>query len=106
MPFDFPNNPMVDDIYVVGDVSYTWNGYAWIKTGPAAGSAAYVLKAGDTMAGFLTLNADPAMPLHAATRAYVDASAGVPPGGGQGEALVKDVLAAAVWGAPIDAGTF
>lgn len=36
---------------------------------------ARVAKAGDTMTGFLTLNADPVDPLHAATKAYVDAVA-------------------------------
>lgn len=34
-----------------------------------------VAKSGDTMTGFLTLNADPANELHAATKAYVDAVA-------------------------------
>lgn len=34
--------------------------------------SARVLKAGDTMSGFLTLNADPTTPLHAATKQYVD----------------------------------
>ena len=32
----------------------------------------YVAKAGSTMTGFLTLNADPTSPLHAATKQYVD----------------------------------
>lgn len=35
-----------------------------------------VLKAGDTMTGFLTLNADPTNALHAATKQYVDAQDG------------------------------
>lgn len=35
-----------------------------------------VLKAGDTMTGFLTLNADPTSALHAATKQYVDTTAG------------------------------
>ena len=34
--------------------------------------AARLLKAGDTMGGFLTLNADPTAALHAATKQYVD----------------------------------
>lgn len=34
--------------------------------------AARVLKAGDTMGGFLTLHADPTAPLHAASKQYVD----------------------------------
>ncbi|TFG98495.1 hypothetical protein E4H12_05935 [Candidatus Thorarchaeota archaeon] len=33
--------------------------------------------AGDTMLGFLTLNADPVLPLHAATKQYVDAASAV-----------------------------
>jgi len=36
---------------------------------------AYVQRAGDTMTGFLTLNADPTQPLEAATKQYVDAVA-------------------------------
>lgn len=35
----------------------------------------YVDVAGDTMTGFLTLNADPTNPMHAATKAYVDSVA-------------------------------
>ena len=35
--------------------------------------APYVLKAGDTLTGFLTLNADPTANLHAASKQYVDA---------------------------------
>ena len=45
-------------------------------TGNLTGAAsANVLKAGDTMTGFLTLNADPVDPLHAAPKQYVDAVA-------------------------------
>ena len=36
-----------------------------------------VNRPGDTMTGFLTLNADPVQPLHAATKQYVDTHAGV-----------------------------
>lgn len=39
------------------------------------GDDARVAVAGDTMTGFLTLNADPTDPLHAATQQYVDAQA-------------------------------
>lgn len=39
------------------------------------GDDARVAVAGDTMTGFLTLNADPVDPLHAATQQYVDAQA-------------------------------
>ncbi len=38
--------------------------------------ARYVNAVGDTMSGALTLNADPASPMHAATKQYVDAHAG------------------------------
>ncbi|MFZ0615420.1 MAG: tail fiber protein [Chthoniobacterales bacterium] len=37
-----------------------------------AGSPTFVKKSGDTMTGFLTLNADPSSSLHAATKQYVD----------------------------------
>ncbi|QYW07577.1 hypothetical protein SEA_LIZZ_30 [Streptomyces phage Lizz] len=40
-----------------------------------AGDDARVAVAGDTMTGFLTLNADPTDPLHAATQQYVDQQA-------------------------------
>jgi hypothetical protein len=43
-------------------------------TGNVTGSASNnVLKAGDTMTGFLSLHANPVQPLHAATKQYVDA---------------------------------
>jgi hypothetical protein len=43
-------------------------------TGNVTGSASNnVLKASDTMTGFLTLHANPVQPLHAATKQYVDA---------------------------------
>jgi len=44
-----------------------WNGSAWVID-----ATNYVNKAGDTMTGYLTLNADPSSPLHAATKQYVD----------------------------------
>lgn len=37
-------------------------------------NTAYVAKGGDTMTGYLTLNADPTNALHAATKQYVDAA--------------------------------
>lgn len=40
-----------------------------------SGLALKVSKAGDTMTGFLTLNADPSSALHAATKSYVDTAA-------------------------------
>lgn len=44
-----------------------------------AAFAERVLRSGDTMEGFLTLNAYPVDPMHAATKAYVDATVAVPP---------------------------
>ena len=45
-------------------------------SGGGGGSGSFVLKAGDTMTGYLTLNADPTSNLHAATKQYVDAAVG------------------------------
>ncbi len=42
--------------------------------GGGGGSSDYVLKSGDVMSGFLTLNADPTDSLQAATKHYVDTS--------------------------------
>lgn len=46
---------------------------AW-PNGGGGGSSDYVLKSGDVMSGFLTLNADPNDSLQAATKHYVDTS--------------------------------
>jgi Chaperone of endosialidase len=61
----------------------------WVQVGSAGGGGggvapdmgAYVLKAGDTMQGFLTLHAHPTMPFHAATKQYVDDNDEVGSGG-------------------------
>lgn len=46
----------------------------------ATANGLYVNKAGDSMAGFLTLNATPTAPLHAANKQYIDdAINGIPP---------------------------
>jgi Chaperone of endosialidase len=58
--------------------------------GVAIPAGTYVLRAGDTMLGFLTANADPVQPLHYATKNYVD---GMIAGGG----LVEPV-GAGNWG--------
>jgi hypothetical protein len=53
--FDFPNAPIVGDVYTSGSASYTWDGISWnIATTPTA--ADYVLKAGDTMTGGLLVS--------------------------------------------------
>jgi hypothetical protein len=52
--FDFPGAPVVGDKYTSGSASYTWDGISWnIETSPTA--ADYVLKAGDTMTGSLSI---------------------------------------------------
>lgn len=106
MAFDFPSAPVPGQIYTLGTATYEWNGYAWMAS--AGGSTplpggTYVLRAGDTMTGFLTLSGQPTAPLHAATKAYVDVK--VPPVGNDGEALVART-GLAVWGAPIDSGNY
>lgn len=78
MAYDYPANPTQDQIYHTPDgVTYQWNGYAWVRgsgIGVPGGSAAYVLRAGDAMQGFLSGHADPVDPLHYATKQYVDAA--------------------------------
>jgi hypothetical protein len=60
-------------IDLVANKAYIDNGNAAQDTATAAADALRVLKAGDIMSGFLTLNADPTAVLHAATKQYVDA---------------------------------
>ena len=50
--------------------------YKLANNDQAENDARYVLKFGDTMTGALILNADPVLPLGAATRQYVDALSG------------------------------
>lgn len=107
MALDFPNTPTPGQIYTLGGISYTYNGYAWVVGGGSQPitTVDYVLRAGDSMTGLLTLSADPTAPLHAATRQYVDA-VGLPTGGNPGEAMVKDPTNIPLWGAPIDGGNY
>lgn len=106
--WDFPANPANGQTFVppASSVTYTYNGYAWV-TGPGAPSAPldFVNVTGDTMTGFLTLNADPVNPLHAATKQYTDAKT-LPAGGNVGEALVKNALNVPAWGANIIGANF
>lgn len=112
MAFDFPANPASGQTYEMNGVTYVYNNYAWVKGAASAGGggAQYVLKTGDVMTGFLTLNADPTTGRHAATKDYVDAGGGggsvLPPGGTKGQALVIDAASAPAWGAAIDGGRF
>jgi hypothetical protein len=106
MPFDFPTNPPVDTVYTgVGGYLYTWDGQKWMKgSGTGSATGGYVLKAGDTMLGFLTANADPTAPLHYATKQYVDNI--LAPLGLTGEALVINAGGTPQWAAPIESGNF
>jgi len=54
MAMDFPATPTNGQVYTVGAVSYTWNGYGWVLS--AGDSTSFVKKAGDTMTGDLTIN--------------------------------------------------
>jgi hypothetical protein len=68
----YPNPQIAAGVIIDGDV----NASAAIQQSKIANLvtdlAARVLKAGDTMTGFLSLNADPTANLHAATKQYVD----------------------------------
>jgi len=67
--YDFPAGPLVGQRYTdpVSGAVYVWNGYGWLNDGYDK----YVLKTGDVMTGFLTLNAHPLDPFHAATKQFV-----------------------------------
>jgi len=108
MAFDFPNTPVVDQVYTQNGVSYVWNGYGWVTgSGGSAGAGDYVLKAGDTMSGPLTLPGDPTQALHSVTKQYVDnLLAAMFPGGTVGQALVKNPANAPAWGAAIESGNY
>lgn len=83
-----------------------YNGSSWVSVADH-----YVLKTGDTMTGGLTLNADPTLPLEAATKQYVDAYAkryevagtqfGLP---GANEIIIRRVITTAVEFAALNAG--
>jgi hypothetical protein len=108
---NFPASPVLNQAYRAAGLTYYWNGTQWVLhpggQGGGAPPADYVLRQGDTMGGMLTMASDPSMPLHAATKQYVDANkSGMPPGGIAGQALVTDANGAAVWGAPIEGGNF
>lgn len=71
MAFDFPSSPTPGQVYTTPiNTAYIWDGEKW--TGGATPPSSFVLKAGDTMTGALTLSGDPAAPLVAATKQYVD----------------------------------
>jgi len=92
MAMNFPDAPTSGDIYG----PYQWDGEKWVTIGTGDGGEGgggldqatadlrYVNIAGDAMAGFLALHADPTDPLHAVTKQYADALSG---GGGGGAYL-------------------
>ena len=108
MAFDFPANPVLDQTYVSGGVLYIFNGYGWAASGSTSGSGGggtqYVLKTGDQMSGFLTLNADPTSAMYAATKQYVDMKT-TPPPGQEGDAIVYNG-GVVMWGGFIDSGSY
>ena len=55
MAFDFPAAPAVDEIYTSGGISYRWDGTVWLTGDAALVPTQYVLRAGDTMTGTLSL---------------------------------------------------
>jgi hypothetical protein len=107
MAYDFPASPVMDQAFITNNRIYIWNGYAWISAGSVGYSEdVFVKKAGDTMTGTLTLHSDPADPLVAATKQYVDRRVEeiIPLGGTPGQAFVKNPANVPTWGAPIDGG--
>lgn len=73
MAFDFPASPTLDQEYISGGVTFVWNGNGWLMKGSSSiNPADFVKKAGDTMTGFLLLNADPLDAMGAATRQWTD----------------------------------
>jgi len=75
MGINFPNAPAVGELHPTppqaGVPQYRWDGTAWVAQ--SQDQLAFVKRTGDTMSGALTLPADPAAALQAATKQYVDA---------------------------------
>ena len=66
---DFPQNPTQGQQFTAAGVTWTWDGTKWTASGLGV---AYLPLAGGTMLGPIVLAADPAAPLQAATKQYVD----------------------------------
>lgn len=67
---DFPASPTVGQQFTAAGVTWTYDGVKWTASGLGV---AYLPLAGGTMLGPIVLAADPAAPLQAATKQYVDA---------------------------------
>lgn len=107
MAFDFPSSPTLYQVYTHSGVTWVWNGYAWVTSGPSGAmpTTEFVLKVGDTMTGPLVLPGDPTTALQAAPKQYVDAKS-LPAGGTPGQALVINASNVPIWGSPIEGGSF
>lgn len=67
MPIDFPNSPSLNQTFIVGDTTFTWNGQGWVKTtgtqgligptGPTGPSGGPTGPTGPTGATTLTISA-------------------------------------------------
>src|SRR5215471_13498318 len=54
MAFDFPSSPTLNQVYTSGGVTYVYNGQGWTLQ-PSFDPTEFVLKAGDTMSGSLSI---------------------------------------------------
>jgi hypothetical protein len=69
---DFPSNPTTGQTFTAANVTWSWDGFKWVA---ASGSQGVFLPVtGGTLTGPLILNADPTVPLGAATKQYTDNS--------------------------------
>jgi hypothetical protein len=84
MSFQFPPNPNLNEqVLADNNVLYEWDGVKWIVAGerrppPAFDPSDFLLRAGGTMTGALTLAADPVAAMQPVTRQYFEANAPTP----------------------------
>jgi hypothetical protein len=77
-----PANPVANELWWESDTGFLYiyyndgNSSQWVIACPQPDVSVYVKKAGDTMTGALTLNANPTVGLGAATKQYVDSLVG------------------------------
>ncbi len=91
-----PANPRDNQLWYnsADGCTYIWyvdpDSGQWVQISAPMGD--FVYRAGDTMAGMLSLFADPTVALHAATKAYVDARANLfPPSDGNEYVMVNGI---------------